>query len=89
MHLVNFSSYTRLLDIPALSPEFVRELWNSVNSVSSSTGKEIPLLDLISWGNDLSIQEASAITPQLSMLSSLLSSILCSVHDEEFYGAEG
>ena len=54
-----------------------------------SCRKEIPLLELISRGTNLSTQEASAITPLLSLFSSLLSSTLFSVHDNEFYGVEG
>lgn len=82
---------TRLLYTLALNPVFVRELWRNVRSatVFTSTGKEIPLLELISRGTNLSRQEADAITPLLSLLSSLLSSALFSVHDHEFYGEEG
>lgn len=82
---------TRLLYTLALSPAFVRELWTNVQSVTvfTNTGKEIPLLDLICRGTDLSTQEAGAVTPLLSLLSSLLSSTLFSVHDNEFYGVEG
>ena len=54
-----------------------------------SCRKEIPLLDLISRGTNLSTQEASVITPLLSLFSSLLSNTLFSVHDNEFYGVEG
>ena len=35
------------------------------------------------------MQEAGAITPLLSLLSSLLSNALFSVHDNEFYGEDG
>lgn len=82
---------TRLLYTLALSPVFVRELWSNIQSVTvfTSTGKEIPLLGLISRGTNLSTQEASVITPLLSLFSSLLSSTLFSVHDNEFYGVEG
>lgn len=47
------------------------------------------MLDLISRGTNLSMLEANAITPLLSLLSSLLSNALFSVHDNEFYGEEG
>jgi len=47
------------------------------------------LLELISRGTNLSLQEANAINPLLSLLSSLLSNALFSVHDNEFYGEEG
>lgn len=82
---------TRLLYTLALNPVFVRELWRNVQAVSvfTSTGTEITLLDLISRGRNLSIEEAGLVTPLLSLLSSLLSSALFSVHDNEFYGEEG
>ncbi|XP_067028528.1 ubiquitin-protein ligase E3C-like [Acropora muricata] len=82
---------TRLLYTLALNPVFVRELWRNVQAVSvfTSTGKEITLLHLISRGRNLSTEEAGLVTPLLSLLSSLLSSALFSVHDNEFYGEEG
>ncbi|KAK2569745.1 Ubiquitin-protein ligase E3C [Acropora cervicornis] len=82
---------TRLLYTLALNPVFVRELWRNVQAVSvfTSTGKEITLLDLISRGRNFSTEEAGLVTPLLSLLSSLLSSALFSVHDNEFYGEEG
>ena len=51
--------------------------------------KEVSLLELMSRGTNLSMQEAGAITPLLSLLSSLLSNALFSVHDNEFYGEDG
>ena len=51
--------------------------------------KEVSLLELLSRGTNLSMQEAGAITPLLSLLSSLLSNALFSVHDNEFYGEDG
>ena len=51
--------------------------------------KEISLLDLVCRGTHLSTREANAITPLLSLFSSLLSNTLFSVHDNEFYGVEG
>ncbi|CAH3183448.1 unnamed protein product [Porites evermanni] len=82
---------TRLLYTLALNPVFVRELWRNVHSatVFTSTGKEVSLLELLSRGTNLSMQEAGAITPLLSLLSSLLSNALFSVHDNEFYGEDG
>ncbi|CAH3047243.1 unnamed protein product [Porites evermanni] len=82
---------TRLLYTLALNPVFVRELWRNVQSatVFTSTGKEVSLLELLSRGTNLSMQEAGAITPLLSLLSSLLSNALFSVHDNEFYGEDG
>ena len=56
---------------------------------SLSCRKEIPLLDLISRGTNLSTQEASVITPLLSLFSALLSNTLFFVRDNEFYGPEG
>lgn len=56
-----------------------------------SNREETPLLDLICCGIDLSTQEASAVTPMLSLMSILLSNTLFSVHDDdnEFYEVEG
>ena len=51
--------------------------------------KEITLLDLISRGRNLSTEEAGLVTPLLSLLSSLFSRALFTVHDNEFYGEEG
>ena len=65
------------------------DIVNLLSFVCFSCRKEIPLLDLISRGTNLSSQEASVITPLLSLFSSLLSSTLFSVHDNEFYGVEG
>ena len=65
------------------------DIVNLLSFACFSCRKEIPLLDLISRGTNLSSQEASAITPLLSLFSSLLSSTLFSVHDNEFYGVEG
>ncbi|KAJ7357797.1 Ubiquitin-protein ligase E3C [Desmophyllum pertusum] len=82
---------TRLLYTLALSPVFVREIWSNVQSITvfTNTGKEISLLDLVCRGTHLSTREANAITPLLSLFSSLLSNTLFSVHDNEFYGVEG
>ncbi|XP_068726665.1 ubiquitin-protein ligase E3C-like [Montipora capricornis] len=82
---------TRVLYTLALNPVFVRELWRNVQFVTvfTNTGKQIALIDLISRGTNLSTQEAELITPLLSLLSSLLSNALFSVHDNEFYGEEG
>ena len=51
--------------------------------------KEVSLLELLSRETNLWIQETGAITPFLSLLSSLWSNAPFSVHENEFYGEDG
>lgn len=62
---------------------------SELNNLLLHFRKEVSLLELLSRGTNLSMQEAGAITPLLSLLSSLLSNALFSVHDNEFYGEDG
>ena len=67
----------------------VIEVFNWIKQILLHFRKEVSLLELLSRGTNLSMQEAGAITPLLSLLSSLLSNALFSVHDNEFYGEDG
>ena len=65
------------------------EVFNWIKQLLLHFRKEVSLLELLSRGTNLSMQEAGAITPLLALLSSLLSNALFSVHDNEFYGEDG
>ncbi|KXJ06826.1 Ubiquitin-protein ligase E3C, partial [Exaiptasia diaphana] len=80
----------RLLYTLALNPVFIHQLWIHIlnKTITTGTGKEIPILQLIHQGQNLTTTEASHIVPMLSLFCALFSHSLFSVGDKEFFGEQ-
>uniref|UniRef100_A0A4W5L7S3 Uncharacterized protein n=1 Tax=Hucho hucho TaxID=62062 RepID=A0A4W5L7S3_9TELE len=50
------------------------------------TGSMVPLLQVISRGSPMSLEDSNRIIPLFYLFSSLFSHSLISVHDSEFFG---
>ncbi|KAK3747571.1 hypothetical protein QZH41_015811, partial [Actinostola sp. cb2023] len=81
---------TRLLYTLALNPTFIHQLWNHIlrETITTGTGKEIPILQLINQGQNLTTTEAGHIVPMLSLFCALFGHSLFSVGDKEFFGEQ-
>ncbi|XP_048462036.1 ubiquitin-protein ligase E3C [Rhincodon typus] len=80
----------RLLYSLAFNARFMRHLWNLITSVTTKmiTGSMVSLLQLISRGSPMSLEDSHRIIPLFYLFSSLFSHSLISVHDNEFFGEQ-
>ncbi|XP_032250315.1 ubiquitin-protein ligase E3C isoform X1 [Halichoerus grypus] len=78
----------RLLYSLAFNARFLRHLWFLISSMTTRmiTGSMVPLLQVISRGSPMSLEDSSRIIPLFYLFSSLFSHSLISIHDNEFFG---
>uniref|UniRef100_A0A8D0HAU2 Ubiquitin-protein ligase E3C n=1 Tax=Sphenodon punctatus TaxID=8508 RepID=A0A8D0HAU2_SPHPU len=78
----------RLLYSLAFNASFLRHLWYLISSMTTRmiTGSMVPLLQVISRGSPMSLEDSSRIIPLFYLFSSLFSHSLISIHDNEFFG---
>lgn len=78
----------RLLYSLAFNARFLRHLWYLISSMTTRmiTGSLVPLLQVISRGSPMSLEDSSRIIPLFYLFSSLFSHSLISIHDNEFFG---
>ncbi|XP_036102269.1 ubiquitin-protein ligase E3C isoform X2 [Molossus molossus] len=78
----------RLLYSLAFNARFLRHLWVLISSMTTRmiTGSVVPLLQVISRGSPMSVEDSSRIIPLFYLFSSLFSHSLISIHDNEFFG---
>ncbi|XP_035270811.1 ubiquitin-protein ligase E3C isoform X1 [Anguilla anguilla] len=78
----------RLLYSLAFNARFLRHLWHLITSMTTKmiTGSMVPLLQVISRGSPMSLEDSNRIIPIFYLFSSLFSHSLISVHDSEFFG---
>ncbi|OCT75503.1 ubiquitin-protein ligase E3C [Xenopus laevis] len=78
----------RLLYSLAFNGRFLRHLWYLISSMTTKmiTGSRVPLLQVISRGSPMSLEDSNRIIPLFYLFSSLFSHSLISVHDNEFFG---
>ncbi|XP_062335188.1 ubiquitin-protein ligase E3C isoform X1 [Osmerus eperlanus] len=78
----------RLLYSLAFNARFLRHLWHLITSMTTKmiTGSMVPLLQVISRGSPMSLEDSNRIIPLFYLFSSLFSHALISVHDSEFFG---
>ena len=79
---------SRLLYSLAYKPSFLRSLWHTIvrASISTVTGGQTSLLNVLSRGLDPGKKELASFIPLLSMFCSLFSYSLVSLHDADFFG---
>ncbi|KAF7386370.1 hypothetical protein HZH68_013502 [Vespula germanica] len=77
----------KLLYMLAFKPEFLKYLWTALLSVyqASVFGGAAPLLQVISRGIPLSIEDSKKIVPLLDVFCSLFSLLIATLHDSEFF----
>ncbi|XP_030204632.1 ubiquitin-protein ligase E3C isoform X1 [Gadus morhua] len=80
----------RLLYSLAFNARFLRHLWYLITSMTTKmiTGSMVPLLQVISRGSPMTLEDSNRIIPLFYLFSSLFSHSLISVHDSEFFGHE-
>ncbi|XP_043445969.1 ubiquitin-protein ligase E3C isoform X1 [Prionailurus bengalensis] len=78
----------RLLYSLAFNARFLRHLWFLISSMTTRTitGSMVPLLQVISRGSPMSLEDSNRIIPLFYLFSSLFSHSLISIHDSEFFG---
>ncbi|XP_053569799.1 ubiquitin-protein ligase E3C [Bombina bombina] len=78
----------RLLYSLAFNARFLRHLWYLISSMTTRmiTGSMVPLLQVISRGSPMSLEDSNRIIPLFYLFSSLFSHSLISIHDNEFFG---
>ncbi|XP_058579625.1 ubiquitin-protein ligase E3C isoform X3 [Neofelis nebulosa] len=78
----------RLLYSLAFNARFLRHLWFLISSMATRTitGSMVPLLQVISRGSPMSLEDSNRIIPLFYLFSSLFSHSLISIHDSEFFG---
>ncbi|KAM6978093.1 ubiquitin-protein ligase E3C [Aplochiton taeniatus] len=78
----------RLLYSLAFNARFLRHIWHLITSMTTKmiTGSMVPLLQVISRGSPMSLEDSNRIIPLFYLFSSLFSHSLISVHDSEFFG---
>lgn len=78
----------RLLYSLAFNARFLRHLWLLISSMTTRmiTGSTVPLLQVISRGSPMSLEDSHRIIPLFHLFSSLFSHSLVSIHDSEFFG---
>uniref|UniRef100_A0A8C4X6B0 Ubiquitin-protein ligase E3C n=1 Tax=Erpetoichthys calabaricus TaxID=27687 RepID=A0A8C4X6B0_ERPCA len=78
----------RLLYSLAFNARFLRHLWHLITSMTTKmiTGSMVPLLQVISRGSPMSLEDSNRIIPLFYLFSSLFSHSLISIHDSEFFG---
>ncbi|XP_069814993.1 ubiquitin-protein ligase E3C isoform X1 [Dendropsophus ebraccatus] len=78
----------RLLYSLAFNARFLRHLWYLISSMTTKmiTGSMVPLLQVISRGSPMSLEDSNRIIPLFYLFSSLFSHSLISIHDNEFFG---
>ncbi|XP_006002235.1 ubiquitin-protein ligase E3C isoform X2 [Latimeria chalumnae] len=78
----------RLLYSLAFNARFLRHVWVLITSMTTKmiTGSMVPLLQVISRGSPMSLEDSNRIIPLFYLFSSLFSHSLISVHDNEFFG---
>ncbi|XP_030054505.1 ubiquitin-protein ligase E3C isoform X2 [Microcaecilia unicolor] len=78
----------RLLYSLAFNARFLRHLWYLISSMTTKmiTGSTVPLIQMISRGSPMSLDDSNRIIPLFYLFSSLFSHSLISIHDNEFFG---
>ncbi|XP_028823634.1 ubiquitin-protein ligase E3C [Denticeps clupeoides] len=78
----------RLLYSLAFNARFLRHLWHLITSMKTKmiTGSMVPLLQVMSRGSPMSLEDSNRIIPLFYLFSSLFSHSLISIHDSEFFG---
>ncbi|XP_053323688.1 ubiquitin-protein ligase E3C [Spea bombifrons] len=78
----------RLLYSLAFNARFLRHLWYLISSMTTKmiTGSMVPLIQVISRGSPMSLEDSNRIIPLFYLFSSLFSHSLISIHDNEFFG---
>ncbi|MEE6467268.1 hypothetical protein FKM82_007184, partial [Ascaphus truei] len=78
----------RLLYSLAFNARFLRHLWYLISSMTTRmiTGSMVPLIQVISRGSPMSLEDSNRIIPLFYLFSSLFSHSLISIHDNEFFG---
>ncbi|XP_066090639.1 ubiquitin-protein ligase E3C isoform X1 [Saccopteryx bilineata] len=78
----------RLLYSLAFNARFLRHLWALISSMTTQmiTGSMVPLLQVMSRGSPMSLDDSRRIIPLFYLFSSLFSHSLISIHDNEFFG---
>ncbi|XP_029444361.1 ubiquitin-protein ligase E3C isoform X2 [Rhinatrema bivittatum] len=78
----------RLLYSLAFNARFLRHLWHLISSMTTRmiTGSMVPLIQVISRGSPMSLDDSNRIIPLFYLFSSLFSHSLISIHDNEFFG---
>lgn len=79
----------RLLYSLAFNARFLRHLWYLITSMKTKmiTGSMVPLLQVMSRGSPMTLEDSNRIIPLFYLFSSLFSHSLISVHDSEFFGS--
>ncbi|XP_056607339.1 ubiquitin-protein ligase E3C [Triplophysa dalaica] len=79
----------RLLYSLAFNARFLRHLWHLITSMKTKmiTGSMVLLLQVMSRGSPMSLEDSNRIIPLFYLFSSLFSHSLISVHDSEFFGS--
>ena len=85
-HPLPVNSY-RLLYTASFTSKFLRLLWSYITTISTPSifGSPTPLLHMLSRGLPIAAVQWSQILPQLTLFSCLLSYLLPTVDDVEFY----
>ncbi|KGL74049.1 Ubiquitin-protein ligase E3C, partial [Tinamus guttatus] len=88
VELVKIIVDLKLLYSLAFNARFLRHLWYLISSMTTRmiTGSMVPLLQVISRGSPMSLEDSSRIIPLFYLFSSLFSHSLISIHDNEFFG---
>ncbi|XP_014207134.1 ubiquitin-protein ligase E3C [Copidosoma floridanum] len=77
----------KLLYMLAFKPAFLRQLWNTLLTLSQTSlfGGSTPYIHIISRGIALSTDDTARIVPLLAVFCSLLSLLITTLHDTEFF----
>lgn len=77
----------KFLYMLAFKPAFLRQLWNTLLTLSqiSLFGGSTPYIHIISRGIALSADDTARIVPLLAVFCSLLSLLITTLHDTEFF----
>lgn len=77
----------KLLYMLAFKPSFLRHLWAALLSVCQTSlfGGVTPLLQVVSRGIALNVDDTKKIVPLLAVFCSLFSLLIATLHDTEFF----
>ncbi|KAL7306120.1 hypothetical protein TKK_0001569 [Trichogramma kaykai] len=77
----------KLLYMLAFKPNFLRQLWSNLLTISQTSlfGGSTPYLHIISRGIALSAEDTKKVLPLLAVFCSLFSLLIATLHDNEFF----
>lgn len=80
-------SYFRLLCSLALNAQFLRKLWHVITTKEQQSmfGNAATYVNIISRGIDLPAVDVQVIVPMFTTFCSLLTLLITTLHDNEFY----